>query len=124
LYAEIESKTTTSGIAPSLNSIYKIQSEFKNQNNKYVFDRLVDHAIIKGVLLLDEHTSPTSEVFELINKAVILYKNAGQSSSSLSENIDLIKSLELYRSLLEEKELATTQTTSKVKKANPSNPKF
>ena len=110
LYSEIESKTTTSGIAAVLKSIYKMQSEFKNQSNKYVFDRLVDHAIIKGVLSLDESTSPNNDVFELIDKAIILYKKSGQSvSASEYANIDLIKSLELYRSLLSEKSQDTNQ---------------
>ena len=120
LYAELENKSTTSGIALILKSIYKIQSEFKNQDNKYVFDRLVDHAIIKGVLSLDENTKPTSEVFDLIDKAIILYKRSGQSASFPEYvNTDWIKSLELYKSILSE--ISTTDNIKGIIKS-PSQP--
>lgn len=115
LYMDITSAPTTDDTTICLPAINRVQSSFTNQINKHVFDRLIDFTIMQGVLQLDSNTPNTPSVIELIDKAIILYKNEGFRPSSSEEymNADLIKSLELCKSQI----LSKPSSDSKSKKA-------
>lgn len=104
LYMDISSKTTTEETAKALSAINRIQNSFTNQTNKHVFDRLIDFTILQGVMQLDTNTPNSTEVNELIDKAIILYKNESFVSANSEQlvNYYLIQSLELYKKALSE----------------------
>lgn len=120
LYMDIASVTTTNDTSNMLSAIDRIQSSFKNQTNKHVFDRLIDFTIMQGVLQLDSNTPNTPEVLNLIDKAIVLYRNEGFRPSSSEEymNADLIKSLELCKSQILSKPSSGTNSKKNIRDTN------